>query len=381
MAGLRKFESHPKIDMAALVRHGLFDPRLDKPLGFYCGGSGMLVRYSHVTEQIQLYFDTRLEPHQMVVIHQTIDVGFARTKQGPRPYFVCPDSGARCQELHLSEDHFVSRRMHPDLKGDKPSPAHRRAARLEEMRDCLLGLNGHPRAKGPERAEMLAKFVREPFVRLRFPELAPAVDDFIDTVHRVRRRNARASLAQNRDPFIWALLQGRIDRVPFDISAHLARTPQEWIETIPEPRDRFGNSPLSYLEDQISLDVRKLAKFWRLDEQGIWAQRILWVGLKAVLIVDFRDPEHPLLALRDIERKSGEPIEDVIIKLLPSAFKSRWFMECPLSGQRCDLLYWRDDVFGSARAVRYVHRSQRRWKKSGARNGTREQPPSRPASG
>ena len=102
MAKLRKYETHPKISMSALARHGLFDPQNDEPLGFYSGGSGMLISYSPSAKQIQLYFDTRFEPRQMVVVHQIIDIRFARTKEGPQLYFVCPDSGVRCQELHLT---------------------------------------------------------------------------------------------------------------------------------------------------------------------------------------------------------------------------------------------------------------------------------------
>lgn len=375
----RKYETHPKIDMTMLVRNGLLDPKRDKPLGVWSGGSSMLIWYSPSKKQAELYFETRFEPSQLVVVHQTIDVGFARKKSGPEPYFVCPDSGARCQELHLNEDHFVSRRAHPMINADKPPPAHRREAKLAEMRDRILGRNGRPVATGQERHGLLARLVREPFLRLRFPELKKDADSYFETVQRNRRKMARASLVGHDDSFALALFDGRLDTTPLDVSEHLARSPQDWLATIPEPRDRFGNSPLGYLEDQIALDIRKLAKKWRLDENGIWARRINWSGLKAVLIVDFRDPATPLLALREVVDKAGQAIDDVIIKLLPSKFKSRWFMECPLSGRRCDILYWRDDVFASARAARYVHRSQRRWRNK--HSGTRARSSSQRASG
>ena len=166
-------------------------------------------------------------------------------------------------------------------------------------------------------------------------------------------------MAPKADPSASALNLGYLYTDPIDLSIHLARSPREWLETLPEPRDRFGNSPIAYLEDQISLDIRWLARKWKLDDSGVWARRLAWRRLKAVLIVDFRDTDNPLIALRQIEGRTGEQFEDLIIKLVPSAFKSRWFMQCPLSGRRCDVLYWRDDVFASARAARYVHGSQR----------------------
>ena len=352
MTALRRYETHPKIVMDLLVRHGVFD-RIEF-FGFVSGSSNMLVLYRPSRQQISVSIET-----DCGVIRQMIDVGFARTKSGSKPYFVCPDSGARCQELHFYETHFVSRKMHPEINVDKPSPAHRRAAKLHAMRDRLLGQDGLPPVTARERVELLAKLVREPFVKVRFPELAETIDHYLDWVHKYRRRRARMAMAPKADPSASALNLGYLYTDPIDLSIHLARSPREWLETLPEPRDRFGNSPIAYLEDQISLDIRWLARKWKLDDSGVWARRLAWRRLKAVLIVDFRDTDNPLIALRQIEGRTGEQFEDLIIKLVPSAFKSRWFMQCPLSGRRCDVLYWRDDVFASARAARYVHGSQR----------------------
>ena len=48
------------------------------------------------------------------------------------------------------------------------------------------------------------------------------------------------------------------------------------------------------------------------------------------------------------------------VRLVPSATKGRWFLECPLLGTRCDVLYLRGHRFASAKANRLVHRSQRK---------------------
>jgi len=361
VAGLRKYETHPKLVMDALVRHGLFDPERADLLGFESGGIGMVVTYSEVDQQAHLFFETMLgEVLRPVVIHQQIKVGFEERRSGRKPYFLCPESGARCQELHLYEDHFVARKVHPNIDSWKAPPAHRRAAKFAAMRDRVLGLDGSAPAQGKEWDALMAKFVREPFLLIRHPELADDVDRYHRHSLRLRKNAARRLMARDKEQFASALRRGRTDFGPIDISAHLERSPEHWLSTIPEPRDRFGNSPLAHIEDQSSLDLRKLAKAWKLDKRGIWSQGVIWSRLKAVLIADFRDAEHPLIALRQIKRTDGEPQEDIIIKLVPSAFKSRWFMECPLSSQRCEILYWRDDVFASARAARYVHRSQRR---------------------
>ena len=364
MAPRRKYETQPKIDLALFERQGLFDAHGPKwGVGFRSAGMRTIAiaRWHSPTQCSVTLFFAADDPSDGSdhFGRQEIEIGVERRKDGPRRYFVCPAKGTRCRELHFYKGRFVSRRAVPGLNPDKPSVTHRREVKLIRMRERLLGLDGKAPARGEVRDRILATFQQIPFVLIQWPDLKPLFEAQDQMRQRRRRRIARREYTTDAQDTRLALWDGGRAGLKYNLVGYLSHSPSEYLETAAPQKDRFLNAPLERIDGRPSLDLRVLAKKWVIDDTATWSSPILWPSLWGLLIVDFRDPAQPFLWLGSLQTPQGRQLPEQIIRLVPSAHKGRWYMECPLSGRRCEILFFRDGVFASPKAARLVHGSQR----------------------
>lgn len=359
MAGYPKYETCAKIDLPLLIQHGVLDESRPKRFGFESGEVPMILLYlpgwQYPRSDPELIVEFEVDG---LIIFQQIAMGFNKTRKGQSPYLVCPASGARCSELFLHEYRFISRRQHPLLDPKKASPAHRREVRLMRQRDRLLGTDGRPAARGQERAKLIAMFQAMPLIQLRFPELRAHFEAEDQRRQRARKEASRPSVKNALNSTQLALRRGRNSTGHIDLAAHAVLSAEQWLARLPKPDALTDDIPIGFVEDHPALDLRALVKAWSIGPSGLWATIIVWPEVGGFLIADMRDPERPFLRLTEIQKRDGGVLPEQIIRLSRSS-RNRWFFHCPLTDQRCELLFLREPVFASARAGRLIHRSQR----------------------
>ena len=351
-------ESHPRISMGLLRRHGMFVSDVSE-LAFQIGRTIVFARY--YVEDDTLFLRGKSSYYDQ---SQLIGFEFAKLKFGDRRYFVCPLTRKRTSELHLVGGNFGCRQAHARLSAKNGSPTQRFEVRIGRWRDRLLGEKGYARARGKTRAQLVEKLKAIPFILMRFPDLAPVFHEESARPICEAKRRARASMRADAMTMTSALDAGRSLPTADVLDAHGNLMVELWLASIPKPSGKSLEAPLAELEAHAALDIRALAAIG-LGEVELAAHGLVWrlsdgaEIARAILIADFRVADRPVLVARSLVGPEGA-IPPQFVRLVPSAMKGRWFLECPLLGTRCDVLYLRGHRFASAKANRLVHRSQRK---------------------
>ena len=351
------FEGHPRISMGLLRRHGMFVSEVNE-LTLKIGEVIVFARYSREHDNLILTCRSNDCDRQ-----KWIELDYAKLKFGYRRYFLCPLTQKRASEIHLVDGKFGCRQAHARLSAKNGSPAQRIEMRIDRWRAQLLGVKGYARARGQTRTRIIEKLRPIPLILDRFPELEPVFYEERCRALGEARRKARASARADALSMASALSAGRPLKIAEALKEH-SRVPAEmWLESTPKPSGNLLEAAPAVLEAHAALDVRALAAVG-LGRTKLEAHGLLWLLAdgteiaRAVLVVDFREGVQPFLALRSLSTQDGD-VPAQIIRLAPSATTGRWFLECPILGKRCDILYLRGHCFASAKANRLVHRSQR----------------------
>lgn len=351
-------ESHPRISMGLLRRHGMFVSDVSE-LAFKIGEAVVFVRYYPEDNALRLTWKSSSYDQQ-----QLIGLGFTKLKFGDRRYFICPLTGKRTSELHLVGGNFGCRQAHARLSAKNGSPTQRFELRISRWRAQLLGEQGYVRVRGKTRNRIIQKLKPIPFILGRFPELAPVFHDESARPVREARCRARSSRRADAMSMASAMSAGRSLTTSDVLNAHANLAAEIWLASIPKPSGHPLVATRAELESHAALDVRALAAIG-LGKVVLAAHGLVWrlpdgtEIARALLVVDFRVADRPFLAVRSITGVDGA-IPAQFVRLVPSATAGRWFLECPLLGTRCDILFLRGRRFASAKANRLVHRSQRK---------------------
>ncbi len=282
---------------------------------------------------------------------------------GERPAFECPITSRACFDLCLYKERWASTVGHRLPVAIRSSNRlGRRQAKLEDVKNRLLGLEGTPKARGSNRRALVAAARKIPLALKMAPELYPivkAVDD------EESLETARAHRSRRQDgPFSTEAAIRRGASLGIHESDAQARTLLRLIPMRPvEQLDHtvLRQRPLRRLEGAATLNARVMGRLW--DKTGAWMSVLAWPasameGFKHwELATDFSDPAGQLLIRgAGLQRSSVQ-----VIQTLPAgAYKpnNRVFV-CPVLGTRHDVLYLRDGLFASAKAQRLIHASQR----------------------
>jgi hypothetical protein len=352
------FEDHPRFSMGQLRRHGMFVSDVSE-LAFKIGEAIVSIRYYTEDDTLLLKWKSNgFEDGRL------IGLTFAELKFGGRRYFVCPLTGKRTSELHLVGGKWGCRQAFPRLTAKNGSPTQRFELRLRRWRAQLLGEDGYAQAKGKRRARIIEELKLIPYVVNRFPELGQIFSQEADRAIQDKRRQARASVRVDELSTAQALSAGADVPTLGVLDGHRVLGAEILVRRIPQPGGHPLVAAIAELESHAALDVRALARIG-LGQTALTTHGLLWRRTdgteiaRALLVVDFQLPDRPFLAIWSLMGADGaKPTQ--FVRLVPSATAGRWFLECPVLGTRCDILFLRAGRFASAKANRLVHRSQRK---------------------
>lgn len=353
-------ESHPRISMGLLRRHGMFISEVTE-LIFDFGRVTVSIRYYPDDHDLSfLWKSTKKETMEIVKL------GSATLNFGDRTYFICPIIGKRTSELHLMGDSLGCRQAYTRLAVKSGSPTQRAELRISRWRAQLLGEQGYARVRGQTRTRIVKGLKSVPFITNRFRDLDRVF--YEEEMHQIREAkcSARSLTRSGALSLASALSAGRGLETSGVLDGHGARTAETWLASIPVPTGQALVAPLAELEAHAALDIRAFAALG-LGKTALGARGLAWrltdgtEFARAVAVVDFRVADRPVLAVRSFVGGDGA-IPDQLFRLVPSETAGRWFLQCPLFGTRCDILFLRAGRFASAKANRLVHRSQRKAK-------------------
>lgn len=347
------FESAPPaLSMSVLKHHGVFSTG-GSPVGLTLDGTGFLIWHNEDDDSISIVWKAEERKQQTVQLDR-VHIGFGR-----RPYFVCPFTGARCLVLYFHIA-FAS------AESLGLSRASRTAGRVVRWRAVanraearLTGSDGRPPARGRARSAAVRKLqklgVTSSVAAAAISEVASAEVARLRRQHRHHGGNGTYSTA--------AALQAGSKAQPSltsrAIVAYLSSRLGEPATDAGSPvHDRVG-----LISDYPALDIRELEKTWLLDEDGHWGAVLAWPGgaeapLTVYLMASFDILDRPALYLE--ADMAGQVLQQTIeLERSRPGTPRRWFMRCPVTAVRKELLYFREGRFASAKAQRLVHPSQR----------------------
>lgn len=354
-------EDCPRIRIALLKREGLFESRnSEKRLwSLGCGQQRFLIRADESRRELLVYWQGETEGAQAV------EIEWVQLRFGRRPYFVCPGTGERCLDLYLSRNILASREAHGlALASKRGSPGTRWRMRVERVSDHLLGRDGKPQARGSKRSRLV-----DEMRALSVGYLDKEVQNVV-AAEEVRRRRARrrpyrshrhAGPMSTAAAFAYSESGVSFGSALAWMEPTLARAAAEGPT---RPASEQEQRPVRILEEFAALDMRALNRIWP-DQEKLWVAGLRWPAPamcgaeRIVFAVDVRNDASPILLVRSVFSQAP-PVEQVI-ELRPAhpGAPPRWFLVCPVTGQKCDILFLRDGYFASAKAQRLVHRSQR----------------------
>lgn len=338
---------HPTLPIHALKHSGVFSNGC-RPIGLTLDEKAFLIRYDEDDDSITIAWDAE-EPKW-----QTIKLEWTKVGYGYRPYFICPLTDSRRLTLyfHIAFASAGALGLKRDSRNGGRVARSRALANKAEAR--LAGLDGAPSARGKARVAAARK--------LKATELGfnAAQAALLDSERIERARLRRRQRHHGAYSTATGLAAGAHAALTSDaIVAHLASRTYEPLAT---PRLPLEES-IGLTSDYPTLDIRMLEKTWRLDEHGCWGTKLVWLvgpgaSLNIFLMVSFDPTDRPALFL---EIGTDGKVLKQTIELEPSHPRTpkRWFMKCPVTGIRAELLYFRGDRFACAKAQRLVHPSQR----------------------
>ncbi len=269
-----------------------------------------------------------------------------------RHYFICSVTGKRCSHLFLYRGHFVSKGACHGRNRWNSSRRQRRAQRIWDAYDQLVGAQGYRAATGMRRQRLILFLRTEPFIGAWFPDL---LDIFWEEDKKRAQRLKRVLRSNLHRQSVHAAHATDYPRPLTDaeIAACLSsrlEPPSPSFEA-PVPREL----PIAFREDHMVLNISALARAAEPREGEARGYLVRWAsGRHAKVVFDLRKSNQPQLIIYPDPLPTGWRPQ--VLELVRGG---RWYMKCPILGTRHDLFFYREGKFASPRANRLVHRSQR----------------------
>lgn len=338
-------ECHPKLDIRALQRGGLFDEY----------GQQSIVIHHYITFSV-----TYRSGLNWIVVEQIIDgkyysqiIDLASTSVGfgKRAELVCPVLKKKCRVLHYYQGQFISRKAHPDLKSHAASPSSARRQRCADGRARLLGTDGRAPARGRNRARIIRELGRESWAETQWSDITAESVRLDDRARRVSQRKPRLIKI---GPF--STVAGLRDGTSFTPHAVTIE------HGIPEPLpNRMGVFEVRARVDEVpAIDLPTLMRAVRETGDGVRVFTLVWnhrgTSLQVQLTVDLRCEFWPRVHVQDLFG-SGLPVEGVTADIVTTANNRDRFL-CPVTKRPADTLFLREGVLGSRAALNLGYSSQ-----------------------
>ncbi|MDP3174807.1 MAG: hypothetical protein Q8M88_10270, partial [Phenylobacterium sp.] len=311
--------------------------------------------------------------HNIGATPDVLKIAFRELKFGKRAYFVHHPGGEhRFSHIYLIGENLISGFRIGRPYGSNSGRDDRRSANVKRLVARLLGLDTIRPASGARKQRIIEALLES----CALEDLPPEVQELI-AQHRPRRPYEHALVnAERRIPeaaeMTMAAAIGR-QRLggyryvsPSSVYTILAHAVSQGEVAEGDSKRQISQAPIALAEQFGSLDARALTRLWK-GEPGSWERALRYPGPDTentlwFMHADFRDP---LAARLWVQKRVGEwhgeaagPVR--VIRLVQSErAKGRWYLECPVLGLRCDILYLRDDRFASRQAQRLLHSSQR----------------------
>ncbi len=139
-------------------------------------------------------------------------------------------------------------------------------------------------------------------------------------------------------------------------------SPDYRTETEPLPR----SVPIGFIDEAPALDIRVFSSRCDMTLPDLAGRWMRWPRESTgsadhyLIFADLREAGAALLMAHGLGSNGDWFPPDVIqLSQTDNKGKPRWYMHCPVLGTRCQILYYRNGRFASAKAQRLVHRSQR----------------------
>lgn len=343
---------YPALSVSALKHQGVFSNG-GRPVGLMLNGAAFLIRHNEDDDSVTIAWKAE-EPKVQKVQLQWVRVGYGR-----RPYLICPLSGRRRLTLYFHIAFASAEALGLTRESRTGGRVVRSRAVANKAKARLLGSDGLPPARGRAR-KIAARKLKESGLRSQLAAAALLEVERIEQAHLRRRyRHHGAIGVYSTAAALQAGARAHPSLTSHAIVAHLAGR-------IGEPPTELGCSGshrVGLIPDYPALDVRVLEKIWQMDEQGRWGVALVWpdgsqAPLTVYLMASFDVLDRPALFL---EMEVNGKVLKQTIELEPSRPRTpkRWFMRCPVTQARTELLYFRGGCFASAKAQRLVHPSQR----------------------
>jgi hypothetical protein len=283
------------------------------------------------------------------------------------------------QKLYWTDLGFISRRQIVKRS------AFRREGRQDELLrryrraiEALEGAKGKGPARGRRRQALLrrARSIDRQFGGFMGESLASATDSdwliepgqLLDAVRAELGRRRKAKRRKDKLGTDAALMAGEAAPEPpmdarFNNFRALIRGAAGPAALACATRPQMAPVSVGVLEDHPRIDMRVLARRFKISPGGIYVGRLRWLtegrrGPQAEVLINLSDEAHPFLAIM-LSTEAAQPIQIIGLRKGPSAVYKRWYLECPVTGEPTEVLALRHGVFASRKAHRLVNQSQR----------------------
>lgn len=292
--------------------------------------------------------------------HQIVRLVWTEQKHGRRARFICPKTGLSCNRLFLMDGELASVKGHGlDYRGTMV-----RQARAAKTLNRLLGADGRRRPRGVYRQHLLQKAsVQISGLDVAWVTLASAsigLEPLIKDKPKARTKPALSysmalGLRNGHDRFSAAGCSSMLGQ-------QLRNANEFWVAACEALAPHCG--ALDVLEDQPQLDFGAALRDQLVVQGAVRPFAICWPDSSDLVFVgafDLRDPERAALHLRSYSNGYEQTIRIASRSATP---RSRRAFLCPVTGERAEQLYWRENRFASRQGQRLIHRSRRSSRRS-----------------
>ncbi|MFJ6023562.1 hypothetical protein ACIQC9_03035 [Brevundimonas sp. NPDC092305] len=349
-------EDHPAILASELNRRGVFDDRSLETFVLDVDGRSIEIKYLADVPAVFTRIRWGRKVKEQVFPIKTVENTF-----GTRYLFRCGYTKRPVTALYLNGGELRSRHA---LQLPYTSRAGwEEREQLEAQRLCrrLAGTDGRGPARQPNKGKIVSRLND---LARRGAYLTPqaravllrSLEEQQKPGRKVRRASEKvgtqaAAKRQRRSGYIS----------PHIIVAGLL----EWVQTArkrspTKPAGRVTTSPNDFIDRYPSLLLSELNRMNKFDPENLWAEALLWdlptATLRTHVCVDRKFERH-FAIVRSFE---GEVENTQTVDIVYGQQKNpKPYFVCPVLGIRTEGLYYRDGRFGSAKAQRLLHRSQR----------------------